>query len=125
MCVMLVSCFVCLSSVVCCALLYVHQDTLLQASASHASVCITEQLGHLLSGCLLHAICALQGPMLPCPGRQLNAALYKEKDNACSIWVEGVTGEKRVAVLSPLVSVSLGLCWAEVCSTSVQRPKTQ
>lgn len=38
-------------------------------------VCITEQLGHLLSSCLLHAICALQGPMLPCPGRQLDAAL--------------------------------------------------
>lgn len=32
-------------------------------SASHACVCITEQLGHLLSSCLLHAICALQGPI--------------------------------------------------------------
>lgn len=84
-----------------CAVLCIHQDVLPWTSASRVCVCITEQLGHLLSGCLLHAICALQGPVLPCPGRQLDAALYREEDNACSIWVEGVTGEKRVAVLSP------------------------
>lgn len=53
----------------CCVLhlLYIHQDVLLQTSASHACVCIGEQLGHLLSSCLLHAICALQGLVLPCP----------------------------------------------------------
>lgn len=106
-------CFVCLCRVVCCALLYFQQDVLLQASASHACVCnwtagtFVVQLSAPCYLCFARAV-------LPCPGWQLDAALYKGK-NVCSIWVEGVMGEKCVAVLSPW-SVSLLACAGLRCA---------
>lgn len=86
----------------CCVLhlLYIHQDVLLQTSASHACVCIGEQLGHLFKLSPPCYLCFAR-TCVTLPSRQLDAAPYKGKDNMRSIWVEGVTSEKCLAVLLP------------------------